>query len=267
MIPYSPRPTGASLSDSRSEARNTLAVPRRNSSAAGSPYSLRISAMPLTLRDGNPRVLRSSTAPGRAVELTLEPGRNHGAGSRRPAYPRARQRSGCRSGPSLARCELGSIPSGSDILSPTRASYTRSGPQMAKDLTVFSRTGPASWRGWAKPPARPGSTSRGCARSPARARGSSICWSTTTRRPRRGRALEDAGMGVADEREVLVVDVEDRPGTLGELARSAWRGQRQHRARLHDLRRRQARDRDRRHRQRPRRARLSRRLGPSASPP
>jgi hypothetical protein len=33
-------------------------------------------------------------------------------------------------------------------------------------------------------------------------------------------ALEDAGMGVADQREVLVIDVEDRPGTLGELARS-----------------------------------------------
>ena len=33
-------------------------------------------------------------------------------------------------------------------------------------------------------------------------------------------ALEEAGMGVADEREVLVVDMEDRPGTLGELARS-----------------------------------------------
>jgi hypothetical protein len=32
-------------------------------------------------------------------------------------------------------------------------------------------------------------------------------------------ALTDAGMGVADEREVLVVDVDDRPGTLGELAR------------------------------------------------
>jgi hypothetical protein len=27
-------------------------------------------------------------------------------------------------------------------------------------------------------------------------------------------------MGVADSREVLVVDVEDRPGTLGELARN-----------------------------------------------
>jgi hypothetical protein len=34
------------------------------------------------------------------------------------------------------------------------------------------------------------------------------------------KALEDAGMGVADQREVLVVDIEDRPGTLGELARS-----------------------------------------------
>lgn len=34
------------------------------------------------------------------------------------------------------------------------------------------------------------------------------------------KALEDAGMGVADEREVLVVDIEDRPGTLGELARA-----------------------------------------------
>jgi hypothetical protein len=33
-------------------------------------------------------------------------------------------------------------------------------------------------------------------------------------------ALEEAGMGVADERPVLVIDLEDRPGTLGELARS-----------------------------------------------
>lgn len=33
------------------------------------------------------------------------------------------------------------------------------------------------------------------------------------------RALREADMGVADDREVLVVDVEDRPGTLGELAR------------------------------------------------
>jgi hypothetical protein len=31
-------------------------------------------------------------------------------------------------------------------------------------------------------------------------------------------ALEDAGMGVADEREVLVIDIEDRPGTLAEVA-------------------------------------------------
>jgi hypothetical protein len=33
-------------------------------------------------------------------------------------------------------------------------------------------------------------------------------------------AFEDAGMGVADEREVLVIDIEDRPGSLGELART-----------------------------------------------
>jgi hypothetical protein len=32
-------------------------------------------------------------------------------------------------------------------------------------------------------------------------------------------ALMDAGMGIADQREVLVVDVADRPGSLGELAR------------------------------------------------
>jgi len=31
--------------------------------------------------------------------------------------------------------------------------------------------------------------------------------------------LEQEGMGVADEREVLVVDIDDRPGSLGELTR------------------------------------------------
>jgi hypothetical protein len=33
------------------------------------------------------------------------------------------------------------------------------------------------------------------------------------------RALERAGMGIADRREVLVIDVADQPGSLGELAR------------------------------------------------
>ena len=36
---------------------------------------------------------------------------------------------------------------------------------------------------------------------------------------RASRVLEEAGMGVADSRPVLVVDIEDRPGSLGELAR------------------------------------------------
>ena len=32
-------------------------------------------------------------------------------------------------------------------------------------------------------------------------------------------ALQRAGMGIADQREVLVVEVEDRPGAIGELSR------------------------------------------------
>ena len=32
-------------------------------------------------------------------------------------------------------------------------------------------------------------------------------------------ALQAAGLGVADDREVLVVDIRNQPGTLGELAR------------------------------------------------
>jgi hypothetical protein len=32
-------------------------------------------------------------------------------------------------------------------------------------------------------------------------------------------ALTNAGLAIADEREVLVIDVDDRPGTLGELTR------------------------------------------------
>ncbi|MEK6278240.1 MAG: amino acid-binding protein [Actinomycetota bacterium] len=33
-------------------------------------------------------------------------------------------------------------------------------------------------------------------------------------------AIEAAGMGVADEREALVIDIEDKPGSLGEVGRS-----------------------------------------------
>lgn len=34
-------------------------------------------------------------------------------------------------------------------------------------------------------------------------------------------AIESAGLSVSGEREVIVVDVEDRPGVLGEVARKA----------------------------------------------
>jgi hypothetical protein len=33
-------------------------------------------------------------------------------------------------------------------------------------------------------------------------------------------ALEDVGLGIADEREVMVIDVAHRPGSLGGLARA-----------------------------------------------
>ena len=33
------------------------------------------------------------------------------------------------------------------------------------------------------------------------------------------KALHDAKIGLADDREVLVIDIHDRPGTLGEMAR------------------------------------------------
>jgi hypothetical protein len=32
-------------------------------------------------------------------------------------------------------------------------------------------------------------------------------------------ALEDAGFGIADEREAVVIDLHDRPGAMGEVAR------------------------------------------------
>ena len=38
--------------------------------------------------------------------------------------------------------------------------------------------------------------------------------------PAARRALDEAGLGVADEREVLVIDVAQRPGSLGGLARA-----------------------------------------------
>jgi hypothetical protein len=33
------------------------------------------------------------------------------------------------------------------------------------------------------------------------------------------KALDEAGIGIADEREALVVDIENQPGSLGELSR------------------------------------------------
>jgi hypothetical protein len=55
--------------------------------------------------------------------------------------------------------------------------------------------------------------------SPVRAGASSTCSWTTRPWPDAGRRCSAPGSGIADEREVLVVDIEDRPMALGELAR------------------------------------------------
>jgi hypothetical protein len=46
-------------------------------------------------------------------------------------------------------------------------------------------------------------------------------------------ALERVGLGIADEREVVVIDVEDRPAALGRADPAASRGSRQRRPGLH----------------------------------
>jgi hypothetical protein len=73
------------------------------------------------------------------------------------------------------------------------------------------------------------STSRGSVAPPEAARASSILVedAIATRA-----ALSGAGIEVSDERDVLVVDIEDRPGTMGEVAPDRG-GRCEHRAGLH----------------------------------
>ena len=72
MIPYSARPTGESLSDSRSEARRALAAERRNSSAAGSPHSSRIASRPSTTATATQGVSSPRRRLGGSLELACE---------------------------------------------------------------------------------------------------------------------------------------------------------------------------------------------------
>ena len=72
-------------------------------------------------------------------------------------------------------------------------------------------------------------------------------------------ALEEAGIDVADERDAVIVDLHDKPGAMGEIARDLADAGVECRRRLHDLQRRPAGDRHRGHREGPGGSRSERR--------
>jgi len=124
--------------------------------------------------------------------------------------------SGCRSEPPL-ECEVGSIPWRHRIARPL--SYTL-GLAVAKDLTVVLQDRPGELARLGEATGSAGVNIQGMCAFTGEGRGVIHLLFEADEAPRAKQALEDADMGVADEREVLVIDVQDRPGTLGELART-----------------------------------------------
>lgn len=90
---------------------------------------------------------------------------------------------------------------------------------MPKDLTVVLQNRPGELARLGQATGISGVNIRGMAAFTGEGRGIIHILVDDEQASRAHKALEEAGMGVADEREVLVVDVEDRPGSLGELAR------------------------------------------------
>jgi hypothetical protein len=91
---------------------------------------------------------------------------------------------------------------------------------MPKDLTVVLQDRPGELARLGQATGEAGVNIEGMCAMTGEGRGIIHVLVADERASRAHKALEDAGMGVADEREVLVVDVEDRPGTLGGLARA-----------------------------------------------
>jgi hypothetical protein len=90
---------------------------------------------------------------------------------------------------------------------------------MAMDLTVILADEPGELARLGEVTGTAGVNIRGLAAFTGQGRGFIHVLVDDDAAARAVEALEQAGMGVADEREVLVVDVDDRPGSLGELAR------------------------------------------------
>jgi hypothetical protein len=88
-----------------------------------------------------------------------------------------------------------------------------------RDLTVILQDEPGQLAKLGEATGRAGANIRGLAAFTGEGRGVIHLLFDDDHAARARAALEDAGLGIADDREVLVVDVNDRPGTLGELAR------------------------------------------------
>jgi hypothetical protein len=88
-----------------------------------------------------------------------------------------------------------------------------------RDLTVILQDEPGQLATLGEATGRAGANIRGMAAFTGEGRGVIHLLFDDDHAARARAALEEAGLGIADDREVLVVDVNDRPGTLGELAR------------------------------------------------
>jgi len=91
---------------------------------------------------------------------------------------------------------------------------------MSRDLTVVLRDRPGELASLGEATGRAGVNIQGMCAMTGEGRGVIHLLFDDESVAAAHRALEDAGMGVVDEREVLVIDVADRPGSLGGLARA-----------------------------------------------
>ena len=90
---------------------------------------------------------------------------------------------------------------------------------MARDFTVILKDEPGQLARLGEATGQAGANIRGLAAFTGEGRGVIHLLFDDDDAARARAAIEDAGLGLADDREVLVVDVNDKPGTLGEMAR------------------------------------------------
>jgi hypothetical protein len=90
---------------------------------------------------------------------------------------------------------------------------------VARDFTVILQDEPGQLARLGEATGQAGANIRGLAAFTGEGRGVIHLLFDDDDAPRARAAIEEAGLGLADDREVLVIDVNDKPGTLGELAR------------------------------------------------